>query len=57
MRPDAVGSVYQVYQVRILVRDRRSLVATCETNGVNPMDYQINALIRVQPHPASRTPR
>ena len=31
-----------------------SLVATCETNGVNPVDYLADVLIRVQSHPASR---
>jgi transposase len=31
-----------------------SLTATCETNGVNPVDYLADVLIRVQSHPASR---
>jgi transposase len=31
-----------------------SLVATCEVNGVNPVDYLADVLIRVQTHPASR---
>lgn len=31
-----------------------SLVATCEANGVNPVDYLTDVLIRVQTHPASR---
>ena len=31
-----------------------SLVATCEANGVNPVAYLADVLIRVQAHPASR---
>jgi transposase len=31
-----------------------SLIATCEANGVNPVQYLANVLIRVQTHPASR---
>ncbi len=31
-----------------------SLIATCETNGVNPVDYLADVLLRVQAHPASR---
>lgn len=31
-----------------------SLVATCETNGVNSVDYLADVLIRVQSHSASR---
>ncbi len=31
-----------------------SLIATCEANGVNPIDYLTEVLIRVQTHPASR---
>jgi hypothetical protein len=31
-----------------------SLVATCEVNGVNPVTYLADVLIRVQTHPASR---
>jgi transposase len=31
-----------------------SLVATCETNGVNPVDYLADVLLRVQTHPAAR---
>ena len=31
-----------------------SLVATCEANGVNPLDYLTDVLIRVQTHPAAR---
>ena len=31
-----------------------SLIATCEANGVNPVDYLADILIRVQSHPASR---
>ena len=31
-----------------------SLVATCEANGVNPVDYLADVLLRVQTHPASR---
>ena len=31
-----------------------SLVATCETNGVNPVEYLADVLLRVQTHPASR---
>ena len=31
-----------------------SLIATCEANGVNPVDYLADVLIRVQTHPASR---
>ncbi len=31
-----------------------SLIATCETNGVNPVDYLADVLLRVQTHPASR---
>ena len=31
-----------------------SLVATCEANGVNPVEYLADVLIRVQSHPASR---
>jgi len=31
-----------------------SLIATCETNGVNPVDYLADVLMRVQTHPASR---
>jgi len=31
-----------------------SLVATCEVNGVNPVEYLADVLIRVQTHPASR---
>jgi len=31
-----------------------SLIATCEANGVNPVDYLADLLIRVQTHPASR---
>jgi transposase len=31
-----------------------SLIATCEANGVNPVDYLADVLIRVQMHPASR---
>jgi transposase len=31
-----------------------SLVATCEANGINPVDYLADVLLRVQTHPASR---
>jgi transposase len=31
-----------------------SLIATCEANGVNPVDYFADVLLRVQTHPASR---
>jgi transposase len=31
-----------------------SLIATCEANGVNPVDYVADVLLRVQTHPASR---
>ncbi len=31
-----------------------SLIATCEANAVNPVDYLADMLIRVQTHPASR---
>jgi transposase len=31
-----------------------SLIATCEANGVNPVAYLADVLIRVQTHPASR---
>jgi transposase len=31
-----------------------SLIATCEANGVNPVAYLADVLIRVQVHPASR---
>jgi transposase len=31
-----------------------SLIATCEANGVNPVQYLADVLIRVQTHPASR---
>ena len=31
-----------------------SLIATCEANGVNPVEYLADVLIRVQSHPASR---
>ncbi len=31
-----------------------SLIATCEVNGVNPVDYLADVLIRVQTHPAPR---
>jgi transposase len=31
-----------------------SLIATCEVNGVNPVEYLADVLIRVQTHPASR---
>jgi transposase len=31
-----------------------SLVATCEVNGVNPVSYLADVLLRVQTHPASR---
>ncbi len=31
-----------------------SLIATCEANGVNPVEYLADVLIRVQTHPASR---
>jgi transposase len=31
-----------------------SLIATCEANGVNPVEYLGDVLIRVQTHPASR---
>ncbi len=31
-----------------------SLIATCETNGGNPIDYLTDVLIRIQTHPASR---
>jgi transposase len=31
-----------------------SLVATCEANGVNPVDYLADVLLRVQTHPTSR---
>jgi transposase len=30
-----------------------SLIATCEMNGVNPVDYLAEVLLRVQTHPAS----
>jgi transposase len=30
-----------------------SLVATCETRGINPFDYLVDVLTRVQDHPAS----
>ena len=30
-----------------------SLIATCEANGVNPVDYLADILLRVQTHPAS----
>lgn len=31
-----------------------SLVATCEANGVNPLDYLSDVLLRVQDHPAAK---
>jgi transposase len=31
-----------------------SLIATCEANVVNPVDYLADVLIRVQTHPASQ---
>jgi len=31
-----------------------SLIATCEANGFNPVDYFADVLLRVQTHPASR---
>lgn len=31
-----------------------SLIATCEVNGVNPVEYIADVLMRVQSHPASR---
>ncbi len=31
-----------------------SLIATCEANEVNPVDYLADVLLRVQTHPASR---
>jgi transposase len=31
-----------------------SLIATCEANGVNPVGFVADVLIRVQTHPASR---
>ena len=31
-----------------------SLIATCEVNGVNPVEYIADVLMRVQTHPASR---
>jgi hypothetical protein len=31
-----------------------SLIATCEANGVNPLDYFADVLLRVRTHPASR---
>jgi transposase len=31
-----------------------SLIATCEANDVNPVDYLADVLIRVQTHPASK---
>jgi transposase len=31
-----------------------SLIATCEVNGVNPVAYLADVLLRVQTHPASR---
>jgi transposase len=31
-----------------------SLIATCEANGVNPVAYLADVLIRVQSHPAAR---
>jgi transposase len=30
-----------------------SLVATCEARGINPFDYLVDVLARVQDHPAS----
>ena len=30
-----------------------SLVATCEARGINPFDYLVDVLERVQDHPAS----
>ena len=31
-----------------------SLIATCEVNGINPVAYLADVLLRVQMHPASR---
>ena len=31
-----------------------SLIATCEVNGVNPVAYLADVLLRVQTHPASQ---
>jgi transposase len=31
-----------------------SLIVTCEVNGVNPVSYLADVLLRVQTHPASR---
>jgi len=31
-----------------------SLVATCEANGINPVAYIADVLMRVQTHPISR---
>lgn len=31
-----------------------SLIATCEANEVNPVDYLADVMLRVQTHPASR---
>lgn len=32
----------------------QSLITSCESNGVNPIDYLTDVLIRVQSHPANR---
>jgi transposase len=31
-----------------------SLITTCEANGINPINYLADVLLRVQTHPASR---
>ena len=31
-----------------------SLIGTCEVNGINPVAYLADVLMRVQTHPASR---
>ena len=31
-----------------------SLISTCEANGINPVEYLADVLMRVQTHPASR---
>jgi transposase len=34
--------------------DLYSLTATCEVNGINPVEYLADMLLRVQTHPVSR---
>lgn len=58
LRPAALGRKNYLFighdKVEQNIAGLYSLIATCEVNGVNPVEYLADVLLRVQTHPASR---